>query len=205
MNDRLKKFWGTRSQPTQQGTLLDLTDDSSKEIFNALSSETTRRIYRYLQNETATASEIASQTGTSIQNTQYHLEKLTEVELIEVIDTEYSMKGSEMQIYAATDDPLIIVSGSKTRREKVRSHLSNLLGGIGFLAVSSLFLEWLAQRKLLKISPIFGKGIELVSATNTPTGSTTLFRLSPGLVFFAGGLAVLLGLSIFKLIDINKL
>lgn len=133
MTDLLQKLSGTRTQPTQQGTLCDLADDSGARVFNVLGSETARRIYLHLQNETATASEIAEDADTSIQNAQYHLTKLREVELVEVADIEYSSKGSEMNIYAATDDPLIIVSGSESRLEKVRVRLSDLLGGIALL------------------------------------------------------------------------
>ncbi|WP_227379792.1 ArsR/SmtB family transcription factor [Haladaptatus halobius] len=117
MSDLLRKLSGSRSQPTKQGTLCDLADDSGAEVFRVLSSETARTIYLSLQDESATSSEIADYAGTSIQNAQYHLTKLLEAELIELIDTEYSSKGSEMHVYSATDDPLIIVSGSDSRLE----------------------------------------------------------------------------------------
>ncbi|WP_227356215.1 ArsR/SmtB family transcription factor [Haladaptatus salinisoli] len=193
MNDLIQKLSGTRSQPTQRGTLCNLAEDSGARVFSVLSSETARLIYLYLQNTTATASEIADQVDTSIQNAQYHLKKLMEAELIEVADTEYSSKGSEMNVYAATDDPLIIVSGSESRLEKVRSRLSDLLGGVGLLVVGSLVVEWLAKQELLDVSSVSTGFLNLASPTSAPTEPEPLLWLPPGLIFFAGGLTVLLG------------
>lgn len=201
MNDFLQKLSGTRSQPTQQGTLCDLADDSGARVFSVLSSEKARQIYLHLQNTTATGSEIANQVDTSIQNTQYHLTKLREAELVEIADTEYSSKGSEMNVYTATDDPLIIVSGSESRLEKVRSQLSDLLGGIGLLFVGSLVVEWLAKRKLLDISSVSEGVINLASSTSAPVEPEPLLWLPPGLIFFAGGLTVLLGVLVWSILQ----
>ncbi|SIR88847.1 Helix-turn-helix domain-containing protein [Haladaptatus litoreus] len=198
MNNFLQKLSGTRSQPAQQGTLCDLADDSGARVFSVLSSETARLIYLYLQNTTATASEIAAQVDTSIQNTQYHLTKLQEAELVEITDTEYSSKGSEMNVYAATDDPLIIVSGSESRLEKVRSRLSDLLGGIGLLVVGSLVVEWLANQELLDVRSVSDGFISLASPTGASAEPEPLFWVPPGLIFFAGGLTVLLGAVVWN-------
>jgi DNA-binding transcriptional ArsR family regulator len=198
MSDLLQKLSGTRSQPTQQGTLCDLADESSARVFNVLGSETTRRIYLHLQDETATASEIAEHADTSIQNTQYHLTKLREAELVEVADTEYSSKGSEMNIYAATDDPLIIVSGSESQLEKVRARLSDLLGGVALLLGGSVLIEWLTQEDLLGIGSSSAELLNLASPTIAPAEPEPWLWLPPGLIFFAGGLTVLLGALVWS-------
>ncbi|WP_231188612.1 helix-turn-helix domain-containing protein [Haladaptatus sp. DYF46] len=198
MTDLFQKLSGTRSQPTQQGILCDLAGDFGARVFNVLGSETARRIYLHLQDETATASEIAEHADTSIQNAQYHLTKLREAELVEVADTEYSTKGSEMNIYAATDDPLIIVSGSESRLEKVRSRLSDLLGGIALLLGGSLLVEWLTQEDLLGIGSSSAELLNLASPTSAPAEPEPWLWLPPGLIFFAGGLTVLLGVLVWS-------
>ncbi|WP_266080707.1 ArsR/SmtB family transcription factor [Haladaptatus caseinilyticus] len=195
MSDLLRKLSGTRSQPTQDGLLCDLADDSGAAVFSVLSSETARAIYLYLQDEPATATEIAEHADTSIQNAQYHLKNLIEAELIEMVDTEYSSRGSEMHVYAATDDPLIIVSGSESRLEKVRSRLSDLLGGIGLLLGGSLVVEWLAQREYLTTESSTVGLLSLASNTSEPHSS---LWVPPGLIFFAGGLTVLIGVALWR-------
>lgn len=198
MTDLLQKLSGTRSQPIQEGTLCNLADDSGARVFNVLGSETARRIYLHLQDETATASEIAEHADTSIQNTQYHLTKLREAELVEVADTEYSSKGSEMNIYAATDDPLIIVSGSESRLEKVRSRLSDLLGGIAMLLGGSILIEWLTRQDILGIGSNSAGLLNLASPTSAPTEPEPWLWLPPGLIFFVSGLTVLLGVLVWN-------
>lgn len=195
MSDLLRKLSGTRSQPTQDGLLCDLADDSGAAVFSVLSSETARAIYLSLQDDPATASEIAEHADTSIQNAQYHLKNLIEAELIEMVDTEYSSRGSEMHVYAATDDPLIIVSGSESRLEKVRSRLSDLLGGIGVLAVGSLVIEWLVERELLTVESISTGLINLASNSSDPEPS---LWVPPSLIFFAGGILFLIGMLFWQ-------
>jgi DNA-binding transcriptional ArsR family regulator len=201
MSDFLQKISGTRSQPAQQGTLCDLGDDSDARVFNVLGSETARRIYLHLQDETATASEIAKHADTSIQNAQYHLTKLREVELVEVADTEYSSKGSEMNIYAATNDPLIIVSGSESRLEKVRARLSDLLGGIALILGGSVLVQWLTQQEILGIGSFSIELLTHARPTSAPAEPEPWFWLPPGLIFFVGGLTVLLGVLVWSAIQ----
>ncbi|WP_458189391.1 ArsR/SmtB family transcription factor [Haladaptatus sp. NG-WS-4] len=199
MNDLLRKLSGTRSQPTQRGILCNLADETGADVFTVLSSETARTIYLHLQDDPAPASEVAEHADTSIQNAQYHLTQLKEAELIAMIDTEYSSKGSEMHVYAATDDPLVIVSGSESRVEKVRSRLSDLLGGIALLLGGSLLVEWLAQRDLVEIGSVFGT-LNLASSQSEPT---PLVGVPPGLVFFAGGLTFLCGVLLWRALQAN--
>lgn len=98
--------------------------DEAADVVNALTSETARRILGRLCEEPATASELATAVGTTIQNVEYHVEQLQTAGLIASIDTWYSERGREMDVYAAQHEPLVIVAGDSDDRATVRRRLS---------------------------------------------------------------------------------
>jgi predicted transcriptional regulator len=84
------------------------------QVFTALAAETAREILRALHEEPTTKSALATQLDTSIQNVSYHLEKLEAAGLVAPEETWYSTKGREMDVYAPTADPLVLVSDSSS-------------------------------------------------------------------------------------------
>ena len=78
------------------------------EMLEALGSETAREILCALQAEPATASGLAEARETSLQNVQYHLDRLSAAGLIESVDTWYSVRGRRMAVYAPTVERLVI-------------------------------------------------------------------------------------------------
>ncbi len=99
--------------PKDQSTL-ELTDDRTGAVLQALSSETARGILACIEETPGTASDIVEQTDTSMQNIQYHLSKLEDADLIAPVDTWYSSKGREMTVYAATADQFVIEHDGRT-------------------------------------------------------------------------------------------
>lgn len=105
-------------QPAVEHTPRQQTDvvvngDERTEILQSLSSETAQAILATLHDEPATASDIADAVDTSLQNAHYHLERLSEAELVEPVDTWYSVKGAEMTVYALSTHELVIQFGSE--------------------------------------------------------------------------------------------
>lgn len=92
----------------------DLTVDGDvpKDVLGTLSSETAQAILGELGDEPKPVSEIADAVGTSLQNTQYHIERLVETDLVEPVDVWYSTKGREMSVYALTAEELLVQFGS---------------------------------------------------------------------------------------------
>ncbi|AHG00244.1 ArsR family transcriptional regulator [Halostagnicola larsenii XH-48] len=125
--------------------VVDLEDEDADAVFGALSSSTAREIYSTLAEEPGTPSDIAEAVDSSIQNVRYHLEKLEDAGLVEVVDTWYSSRGNEMSVYATADGPLIVTSDESTAA-KVRTALSRFLGGVGALAAGSLLVQYGLQR-----------------------------------------------------------
>lgn len=104
-------------QPTvnhtpEPSTVFDITGEQSEVVFKALSSDTARSIFASLSEEPQTVSDLADRVDTSMQNVQYHIKRLVEADLVEPVDTWYSVKGREMNVYAVTAEELVLQSGS---------------------------------------------------------------------------------------------
>lgn len=125
--------------------VVDLEDEDADAVFGALSSSTAREIYSTLAEEPGTPSDVAEAVDSSIQNVRYHLEKLEDAGLVEVVDTWYSSRGNEMSVYATADGPLIVTS-DESAASKVRTALSRFIGGVGALAAGSLLVQYGLQR-----------------------------------------------------------
>ncbi|WP_440989046.1 ArsR/SmtB family transcription factor [Haloarchaeobius baliensis] len=146
---RLLPFRSDETTPTPEKPprVVDLDSDDADQVFGALSSDTARRIYTCLHEEPRTPSDIAEEIDSSIQNVRYHLEKLEDAGLIDVVDVWYSSRGNEMNVYAPQSGPLI-VSGDEQRSSRLRSALSRFVGGVGVLAAASLFVQYGLPRLL---------------------------------------------------------
>lgn len=99
--------------------------DTADKVFEALRSTTARSLVTELYEGPATATDLAEAVDTSLQNAQYHLERLREAELIEPVDTWYSERGREMTVFAPTADPLVLWAGPASAEEAVRGVLEN--------------------------------------------------------------------------------
>ncbi len=80
-------------------------------ILDTLSVETRRAIMREVCADPANPAAIAGRLGLSVQNTSYHLEKLEESGLIEVVGTKYSNRGHEMEVFAPCRSAIVIEIG----------------------------------------------------------------------------------------------
>ncbi|MFB6139196.1 MAG: ArsR/SmtB family transcription factor [Halosimplex sp.] len=179
--------------------VVGVESDDADDLLSALSSGTARRLLGELHEDPAPPAELADRVDTSLQNAQYHLENLEEAGAVEVVDTAYSQKGREMDVYAPADRPLVIFAGDREKSTTIRSALSRLLGAVGLLAAVSLAVQALSGRDLV---PSFGSAggadVPAGAAAHTPvpdagvaasTGGAS--GLPPGLFFFLGGAAVL--------------
>lgn len=114
--------------------LTDIEDDEAGEVIKALSSNTARTILARLYDEPAPASQLAEYTDTSIQNVQYHLERLSDAGLVESVDTWYSKRGREMAVYAPTREGVVLFAG-RDKEKTLRTLLSRLLGAVGIIGI----------------------------------------------------------------------
>lgn len=99
-------------------------DQATSDIFSVLKSETARALLLELYEEPTVASDLADRVGTSLQNTQYHLNNLQNASLVEIVGTWYSSKGKEMNVYAPANGPLTLVIGGAASTTACRQFLA---------------------------------------------------------------------------------
>lgn len=91
--------------------MIGVDEAAADAVFSILSTGTARAMLVELYREPTTLSTLADRTDISVQNATYHLDRLQESGLVEVVDTWYSARGREMDVYAPTSDPLLLVAG----------------------------------------------------------------------------------------------
>lgn len=167
--------------------LLWLDDDDAETLIGSLSSDTARSVLTALHEEPRTASELAEEVDTSLQNVRHHLNNLADADLVEATETRYSVKGREMKVYAPVNESLVVCVGDSEERSSFLSSLRQFIGAAVALVLGSLLVHF-----------TFGAGIPGVDGPSSPrvadsVGSTgELFGvLSPAVAFLAGGLVVL--------------
>ncbi|AFK19320.1 ArsR family transcriptional regulator [Haloferax mediterranei ATCC 33500] len=179
--------------------VIGLDDDEASELLSALSSETARRALALLHEEPTNAAELAERVDTSLQNVQYHLGKLDDAGLIEVVDTVYSEKGREMKVYAPADRPLVVVAAAEETRTGLASMVTSLLGGVAVLGLLAALVQWVATRGPGGLFPVAetgsSDGAVTMAAESAPAAAQSI---PPGIAFFAGGLVILLAIAIVQ-------
>jgi len=173
--------------------VVGLDDDDADDLLSALSSATARRVLAALHDEPTNPAALADAVDTSLQNVQYHLERLESAGAVEVVDTVYSEKGREMKVYAPADRPLVVVAADEEETNGLSSALKRLLAGVAVVGVVSLLAQvaiegfpfvgqtggaddYAAQTESMRVAA------DAAAATGPP----------PGLLVFLGGVTVLL-------------
>ncbi|WP_435348053.1 ArsR/SmtB family transcription factor [Haloarchaeobius sp. HRN-SO-5] len=222
MADLLPSAPDTSAADDAEPRVIGLDSEDADELIGALSSATAREVLTALHDEPATPSQLAETVDTSLQNTQYHLEKLEDADIIEVVDTAYSAKGREMKVYAPADQPLVVFAGGSEQSSGLKAAISRLLGAFALLAVGSLFVQQLFGGGIGDFFTFGGGGpydgqplpppttetvagnpnetttTATTTAVETTTEATRLATdtasasVSPGLAFLLGGTVVLL-------------
>ena len=212
--------------PDAEPRVIDVDSEDADDVLSALSAATARNLLSALTEEPAPPGELAERVDTSLQNAQYHLQKLEAAGAVEVVDTAYSEKGREMDVYAPANQPLVICAGDENDASGLRSALANLVGGLAVLAGLSVLVQQLVGRDIgTLLSPPVRTGsaggssptIEYfpngsvdpgsiatdggVSSLETvsSTAGTVAAGLPPGLVFFAGGAVVFCALLALRM------
>jgi len=180
---------GTDATAEQEGELraLWLDSDDAGELLSSLSSDTARAVLTALHEEPATASEIAERVDTSLQNVRHHLSNLEEAGLIRVADVRYSEKGREMNVYAPSEEPMVVFVGREDESASFVERLRGIVPVAAWLALLSLLVQYL-------VAPTPTPN-GLPGVARSPEGLGTVLPaptyVPPGLVFLLGGAFVL--------------
>lgn len=92
--------------------MVGIDEETADAMFSVLSTQTARALLVELYRQPATLSEVADRTDISLQNATYHMNRLMDSGLVEVVDTWYSERGKAMDVYAPTSEPLVLVAGT---------------------------------------------------------------------------------------------
>lgn len=185
--------------------VIGLDDEDADELLSALSSDTARELLSELHDEPTTPSTLADRVDTSLQNVQYHLENLREADMIEVIDTIYSEKGREMNVYAPADRPLVMFASPEHERPGLKDAIMRLVGSAGILLIASVLVQaWLGDLSALWPGGTgstaggggdAGPGTMTVESAGAADTAGQAAGLPPGVLFFLGG-AVMLSIGL---------
>lgn len=184
--------------------LVGIDDESARAVFDAIGSQTTREILQSIYQEPGTASDIAERTDVSLQNAKYHIDKLIEADLIEVGENWYSEQGNMMKVYTPTNESIVMVAGNSDTSASIKETLTQLIGAIGLLGIFSYVVD---RVMYFQFSGHAGSEDSVVigldsggggGITSTPSGVSSqpvpaeiIDLFTPGVIFFIGGLTVL--------------
>ena len=171
--------------------VVGLDDDDAEDLLSALSSTTARRILGELHDEPTNPAELAESVDTTLQNIQYHLGRLESAGAIEVIDTVYSEKGREMDLYAPADRPLVVVAADEEETAGLSDVLSRLLGGVAIVGIASLIAQFLVDGVPFGAQAGGGDAGGAVGTADVATETVAATGPPPGLLVFLGGMTVL--------------
>ncbi|WP_135823481.1 ArsR/SmtB family transcription factor [Halorussus ruber] len=209
MADLLPSTSDATAPQSGEPRVIGVDSDDADDLLGALSSDTARELLAALHEDPATPSALAETIDTSLQNAQYHLGKLEDADVIQVVDTVYSEKGREMKVYAPSDQPLVVFAGREEKTTGPKTALSRLLGAFGALGLLSAAVQ---QAFGDGIGALFGgTGGDAVETTSEgggggmsvqstdavqQTADAAANTIPPGVLFFAGGaLALALGFA----------
>jgi len=198
--------------PDAEPRVIGVDSEEADDVLSALSADTARQLLAELNRDPAPPAELADRVDTSLQNAQYHLNKLQNAGAIEVVDTAYSEKGREMDVFAPANQPLVICAGDEEETSGLRSVLTSLLGGLAVVGLASLFVQYAFGGPTVRTGtgdtasrdPSFYPGNGTVTdGGETPSGAfdlaaqgtETAAAVEPGLAFFAGGAFILAAMA----------
>jgi DNA-binding transcriptional ArsR family regulator len=115
--------------------LLCLDDEYTEEVLRRLSSETSQAVFRAVNREPLSAQDVAEELEMSVQNAMYHLENLEETGLITVLDTHYSERGREVDIYGPPDQPLLLFLGPSQDWPGLTAAFKEFASAVGPVAI----------------------------------------------------------------------
>jgi DNA-binding transcriptional ArsR family regulator len=179
--------------------VLDIDGEGADAAFDALGSETARKVLAAIYDEPRTPTEVRESVGTSLQNVHYHLDRLEEAGLIEPAGMGYSEKGNEMTVYGPASEAVVLFAGRDNDSSRLRDTLQRLFGLFFVVSLSTLVFaavsEWLRPEPVPQPrSDDVGMMAESQSAADTAASSVT--AVDPLLAFFLGGCVVVAAIGL---------
>ncbi len=169
----------------QEVVILPPDDERAQRIGRAVSSPMARGILRKLSSGPATATDIADSLHSSLNKTTYHIGQLLDAELLEVVSTQYSVKGRECKLYGLKERIFVVAP----RHIDVKALLWRY---------SALFSAVCAMSALIYVLPLLVPQEQpLLMGSGMPSAISGTI-VDPILAFCLGGVFVVLLLMILE-------
>lgn len=125
--------------------LLCLDDEHTEEVLRRLSSETSQAVFHAVSHEPLSTQDVADELDMSIQNAMYHLKNLEEAGLITVLDTHYSERGREVEIYGPLEQPILLFLGPSQDWPGLTAAFKEFAGAVGPVAIPIVIGQFLSR------------------------------------------------------------
>ena len=125
----------TETAGDSETRVVSVGDDGATSVFAALSAATAQSMLAELYREPSTPAALAEHVDTSVQNVHYHLSRMEEAGLVEVVGVEFSRRGVEMDVYAP-DGPLVVTFGDPQRDSETSPGEPGAAAGVGPVGTS---------------------------------------------------------------------
>jgi len=188
MSELLPSDSEVRAEQSGELQTLWLDSEEAGDLLSSIACDTARNVLTALHEEPATASEVAARVDTSLQNARHHLENLQDAGLVRVADTRYSSKGREMNVYAPSEDPMVVFVGRQDDGEGLLDSLRKFAPVVAVLALASLLVQTFVTPSATTTTTATGEIPRIGQGLGVAGGAS---GLPPGAVFLAGGLLVL--------------
>ncbi len=180
------------SPDTGNVVVLPPDDERAQAIGRAVSSPMARGILRKLSTGPATASEIAGSLHSSVNKTMYHIGQLLEAGLLEVVSTQYSVKGRECKLYGLKER-IFVVAPRHTNIKALLLRYTTLFGALIAVSVLIYLLPLLAPRD----EPLLTGG-------GAPAASPAVSS-NPVLAFALGGIFIVILVVILEFLSARRM
>ncbi len=188
--------------------LLSLDDENTKDVANAVSSKTGKKIIEFLEKEEkATESEISSKLKIAPSTVNYTIEQLSKAGLIENTHFHYSQKGKEVKHWALANK-LIIIAPKKT--QGLFDKIKDLIPAFfltGFGALSIYFSSYINQDSNLEmtqeITPFVAKSRVVEDTSTMLISESNVIEGEPNIAlwFFIGAISALILVFLYRVFE----
>lgn len=198
-----------KKQDSSKFVLLNLDDEHTKDVANAVSSKSGKKVLAYLENhEKVTESELSKELNIPMSTVNYTIDQLFKANLIENSHYHFSSKGREVKHWRLANK-LIIIAPKKT--EGLYDKIKDLLGIFFLTGIGSLLYSYFStssfetmNTSLIESSPINAKsyasdqGAAMI-AKSSYVPETILYEPNIALWFFIGVCVALLLVFIVRI------
>lgn len=183
--------------------MLNMGDESSKDIAEVMSNKTSKKIINLLAEKELTESEISNELDIPLNTVDYNIKKLLKTGLVEKASHWWSVKGKKMHSFRITNK-YIVITPKKSALDKLKGFFP-VAGAIAFGALLVNFIS--RETEQIEVMSASDAMIESFEATGPVVESAvpSVFNalLNSNWFWFSAG--ALLAVLVYMLINWKKL